>query len=137
MEEVRFNLSAAIEAAGMDLHTARLPTATVEPNLLRQLFQNLIENSIKHAAAAHLVVTIYYSLIDGDHVFYVGDNGTGIPGDKREQVFQQFFKGGGADDGIGLGLTTCQRIAHLHDGMIEIHDKVERGCCMVLRIPKR
>lgn len=48
LEEVRFNLSAAIEAADMDHHTARLPVATVEPNLLRQLFQNLIENSIKH-----------------------------------------------------------------------------------------
>ncbi|WP_277619347.1 sensor histidine kinase [Aurantiacibacter luteus] len=137
LEEVRFNLSAAIETAEMDLHVARLPTATVEPNLLRQLFQNLIENSIKHAAAARLVVTIHYSLIDDEHVFYVGDNGTGIPENKREQVFRQFFKGGGSDDGLGLGLTICQRIAHLHDGVIEIHDKVERGCCMVLRIPAR
>ena len=65
MEEVRFNLSAAIETADMDLHVARLPTATVEPDLLRQLFQNLIENSIKHAAAEHLVVTIHYALRQG------------------------------------------------------------------------
>ena len=137
LEEVRFNLSTAIEAAEMDLHIARLPTAMVEPNLLRQLFQNLIENSIKHAAAARLIVTIHYALIDGEHVFYVGDNGTGIPDDKKAMVFSQFFKGGGNDDGLGLGLTICQRIAHLHDGFIEIHDRVERGCCMVLRIPAR
>ena len=137
MEEVRFNLSAAIETADMDLHVARLPTAKVEPNLLRQLFQNLIENSIKHAAAEHLVVTIHYALRDRDHVFYVGDNGTGIPEDKKEGVFVQFFKGGSNEDGLGLGLTICQRIAHLHDGVLEIHDKVERGCCMVLRIPAR
>lgn len=136
LEEVRFNLSAAIEASDMDLHVARLPIATVEPNLLRQLFQNLIENSIKHAASDRLRVTIHYSAIDGDHVFYVGDNGVGIPVEKKDLVFAQFFKDG-SNDGLGLGLTICQRIANLHDGVIEIHEREERGCCMVVRIPIR
>ena len=136
LEEVRFNLSAVIENAEMDLYVARLPTAKIEPNLMRQLFQNLIENSIKHAAAERLVVTIHYSLKDDEHVFFVGDNGVGIPEEKKDQVFTQFFKDG-SNEGLGLGLTICQRIANLHDGVMEIHDRVERGCCMVVRIPKR
>ena len=136
LEEVRFNLTVAIEQSGLRLNVTRLPIALVEPNLLRQLFQNLIENSIKHAGVERPVVTIHHKEEDGEHVFYVGDNGKGIPEDKKELVFSQFFKGG-SQDGLGLGLTICQRIANLHDGFIEIHDRAERGCCMVVRIAAR
>lgn len=137
IEEARFNLSAAIESAGLDLHVARLPVATVEPNLLRQLFQNLIENSIKYVDKPRPVVTIHYSRIGDEHVFYIGDNGPGIPDDKKDMVFQQFVQGSSAAGGLGLGLTICQQIATLHDGVLEIHDKVESGCCMLLRLPAR
>lgn len=136
LEEVRFNLTTAIEQSNLSLNVTRLPVALVEPNLLRQLFQNLIENSIKHAGVERPVVTIHHKEEDGEHVFYVGDNGMGIPEEKKELVFSQFFKGG-SQDGLGLGLTICQRIANLHDGYIEIHDRVERGCCMVVRIAAR
>ncbi len=136
LEEVRFNMSAAIEGANASFNVTRLPVATVEPNLLRQLFQNLIENSIKYADAERLVITIHHKEGGGEHVFYVGDNGVGIPEDKKRMVFTQFFKEGSAD-GLGLGLTICQRIANLHDGHMEIHDRVEKGCCMVVRIAAR
>lgn len=133
LEEVRFNLSAALESIDASLNVTRLPVATVEPNLLRQLFQNLIENSIKHAGTDRLVITIHHKEENGEHVFFVGDNGKGIPEAKKEAVFQQFFKDGSAE-GLGLGLTICQRIANLHDGYMEIHDRVEKGCCMLVRI---
>ncbi|MWV28339.1 sensor histidine kinase [Aurantiacibacter rhizosphaerae] len=136
LEEVRFNLTVAIEQAGLRLNVTRLPVARVEPNLLRQLFQNLIENSIKHAGVESPVVTIHHKEEGGEHVFYVGDNGKGIPEEKKALVFSQFFKGG-SQDGLGLGLTICQRIANLHDGFIEIHDREENGCCMVVRIAAR
>ncbi|MFK4003937.1 ATP-binding protein [Qipengyuania sp. NPDC077563] len=136
LEEVRFNLSAAIEAADMRLNVTRLPSATIAPSLLRQLFQNLIENSIKHAGSDRLVVTIHHKEDNGEHVFYVGDNGKGIPDEKKDMVFTQFFRDGSAE-GLGLGLTICQRIANLHDGYMEIHDREEPGCCMVVRIPAR
>ena len=87
MEEVRFNLSASIAGADMQLHIARLPDASVEPNLLRQLFQNLIENAIKHARAEGLVVRIHYEQDENDHIFYVTDNGCGIPDERKETVF--------------------------------------------------
>ena len=136
LEEVRFNLTTAIEQSNLSLNVTRLPVALVEPNLLRQLFQNLVENAIKHSGVERPVVTIHHKEQDGEHVFYVGDNGKGIPEGKKDLVFSQFFKGG-SQDGLGLGLTICQRIANLHDGFIEIHDRVERGCCMVVRIAAR
>ncbi len=136
LEEVRFNLSAQIDAANCDLHVARLPTAVVEPDLMRQLFQNLIENSIKYAGVPHIVITIHYAQSDGEHLFYVADNGVGIADDLKERVFTKFVKGSDTM-GLGLGLTTCQRIANLHDGIVEIHDRAEAGCCMLVRIPIR
>tara|TARA_B100000678_G_scaffold138386_1_gene115620 strand:- start:552 stop:1637 length:1086 start_codon:yes stop_codon:yes gene_type:complete len=136
LEEVRFNMSAAIEAADVKLNVTRLPVARVEPNLLRQLFQNLIENSIKYAGVDRIIVTIHHKEEGDEHIFYVGDNGVGIPDDKKDMVFSQFFKEGSAD-GLGLGLTICQRIANLHDGTMEIHQRVEQGCCMVVRIAAR
>ena len=136
LEEVRFNLSAALEGVDASLNITRLPVATVEPNLLRQLFQNLIENSIKHAGANRLVITIHHKEEEGEHVFYVGDNGKGIPEEKKDAVFTQFFRDGDKE-GLGLGLTICQRFANLHDGYMEIHDRMEKGCCMVVRIAAR
>ena len=134
IEEVRFNLSAAIESAQLDLHIARLPLAVVEPNLLRQLFQNLIENAIKHAGVQRPMVTIHYEAQGDEHVFFVSDNGKGIPDERKDAVFNQFFREGGKD-GLGLGLTVCQRIAHLHDGYLEIRDTTRGGACFVLHIP--
>lgn len=136
MEEVRFNLSAAIEAADLTLSIARMPVSVVEPNLLRQLFQNLIENAIKHTNVEKPRVTIHYEEKDEDHVFFVSDNGQGIPDDRKEQVFNQFFRDG-AQDGLGLGLTLCQRIAHLHDGYLEVRDTSSGGACFVLHIPQK
>ena len=135
IEEVRFNLSAAIEAADLDLHVARLPTIVVEPNLFRQLFQNLIENAIKHAGVERVMVTIHYEAQGDEHVFFVSDNGEGIPDERKDAVFNQFFREGHAD-GLGLGLTVCQRIAHLHDGYLEIRDAPRGGACFVLHLPK-
>lgn len=135
MEEVRFNLSAAIEAADLTLSIARMPVSVVEPNLLRQLFQNLIENAIKHTGVEKPAVTIHYESEGDEHVFFVSDNGMGIPDDRKEQVFNQFYRDGDAE-GLGLGLTLCQRIAHLHDGYLEIRDTSRGGACFVLHIPK-
>ena len=135
MEEVRFNLSAAIEAADLTLNIARMPVSVVEPNLLRQLFQNLIENAIKHAGVEKIRVTIHYEDDGENHIFFVTDNGKGIPDDRKEQIFNQFFREGQAD-GLGLGLTVCQRIAHLHDGFLEVRDTSSGGACFVLHIPK-
>lgn len=69
-------------------------------------------------------------------MFYDGDNGVGIPPAKTDLVFSPFFKEG-SNDGLGLGLAICQRIANIHDDVIEIHDRIERGCCMVVRLPMR
>lgn len=135
MEEVRFNLSSATEAAGLTLSIARMPVSVVEPNLLRQLFQNLIENAIKHAKVEKPRVTIHYDDDGENHVFFVSDNGQGIPDDRKEQIFNQFFREGDAE-GLGLGLTVCQRIAHLHDGYLEVRDTSTGGACFVLHIPK-
>ena len=135
MEEVRFNLSAAIEAADLTLIIARMPVSVVEPNLLRQLFQNLIENAIKHTKVDKPRVTIHYESEGDEHVFFVSDNGQGIPDDRKEQVFNQFYREGDAE-GLGIGLTTCQRIAHLHDGYLEIRDTSSGGACFVLHIPQ-
>ena len=135
MEEVRFNLSAAIETAGLTLNIARMPVSVVEPNLLRQLFQNLIENAIKHTKVEKPRVTIHYDDDGENHVFYVSDNGQGIPDARKDQIFNQFFRDGDAE-GLGLGLTVCQRIAHLHDGYLEVRDNSGGGACFVLHIPK-
>ena len=135
MEEVRFNLSAAIEAADLTLNIARMPVSVVEPNLLRQLFQNLIENAIKHTGAEKPTVTIHYESEGDEHVFFVSDNGKGIPDDRKKDVFNQFYRDGNAE-GLGMGLTLCQRIAHLHDGYLEIRDTSRGGACFVLHIPR-
>jgi two-component system, OmpR family, clock-associated histidine kinase SasA len=97
----------------------------------------LIENSVKYGGSnPSIKVTVTH---DEDKVFFkVIDNGPGIPLDKREKVFDRFFR---LDEslartqgGAGLGLSICQGLVRAHHGEIWV-EQVNKGTCIVFTIP--
>jgi signal transduction histidine kinase len=66
------------------------------------------------------------------------DDGSGIPTDKRESVFQRFTRLGEGRQrdpgGTGLGLAIARQIAEMSDGTLTIEDS-PRGARFVLRLP--
>ena len=101
----------------VETHEATLDnrvTTTVEadPDRLRELFENLFRNSVEHGTAASadgVTVTVDQLAEDG---FYVADDGTGIPADEREAVFDHGYTT--SEDGTGFGLSIVDRIAEAH-----------------------
>jgi two-component system sensor histidine kinase KdpD len=71
----------------------------------------------------------------------VADDGPGIPVDKRERVFEKFFRGFGKDEtaqpeGIGVGLSIAKGIVEAHGGRIWIEDtEGGRGTRVCFTVP--
>ena len=78
---------------------------------LSQVFINLITNAQKYCAAPHPVLTIEVSQLDGAICIDFIDNGSGIPKEARELLFEKFSRIGAQDsNGAGLGLAICREI---------------------------
>ena len=86
----------------------------------RQLFQNLIENSIKYNNKELGLIEIGCTEYDGDIEFYVKDNGRGIPEAYFEKVFKIFTKLDSKDQSSGIGLSIVKKIIHFYGGKVRL-----------------
>ncbi|MCX6397507.1 MAG: ATP-binding protein [Propionibacteriales bacterium] len=104
--------------------------------LLRQLFQNLIDNAVKYATPGVRPQISIRSRTYGDAVeIRVTDNGIGIEPEEREHVFAPYHRVDETGRGTGLGLAICWRIVDRHGGRIWIEDGPGgRGTTVVLRL---
>jgi PAS domain S-box-containing protein len=80
---------------------------------LRQLFENLVRNSVDHAGD-EVTVTVG-DLSEG---FFVADDGPGIPAEHRETVFEAGYST--TATGSGLGLRIVEQVAHAHDWTVSV-----------------
>jgi heavy metal sensor kinase len=105
---------------------------------LRQLFLNLIDNSIKYNKPEG---TTDISLIneDGYAMVMVKDTGVGIPKDSLEKIFERFYRVDKARSreagGSGLGLSIAKWIAELHHGEIKVDSVHGEGSKFIVKIP--
>lgn len=119
-----------------------------DPDLLRALLRNLIDNALRHAGPRHIQVAI--GTADGAVQLTVADDGIGIPAGERETVCQRFRRGASADSrggagtadgqasGSGLGLSIVQRIAELHGARMELgHGIGGSGLAVRLHFPRQ
>ena len=138
VDAARRNLAVDIEAMGARLEIGALPQIDGDADLLCSLFQNLIENALKYASAAPLVVSIE-TLAGTIPRIAFADNGPGIPPAEREGAFQLFrrLSRDRHRAGQGAGLALCRRIVELHGGTIEIDPECERGLRFVIEFPQR
>jgi len=98
-----------------------MPTLNVEPNRIRQVFQNLIDNAIKYMhRQAGGRICVSHKLVEGMHEFCINDNGPGIPADQQDRVFCVFRRGDTGNtsgaDGKGVGLAVVRTVVSTYDG---------------------
>ena len=65
----------------------------------------------------------------------VKDNGTGIPEDVREKIFQPFFTTKPTGQGTGLGLSMSYDIVKAHGGVLKVESKLGTGTEFIIQIP--
>ncbi|RYF44294.1 MAG: HAMP domain-containing protein [Comamonadaceae bacterium] len=97
-----------------------------EPEALRVLLRNLLDNAVKYTPAAGRV-DVSLALVQSRMVLTVEDSGPGIPNEDRERVFDRFYRASGAaaETGSGLGLAIVQVIAARHAATLAL-DRSER-----------
>jgi len=111
---------------------------TGDPDGLRRLLRNLIDNALRYAKSR---VEVAAHREDSEAVLTVSDDGPGIPEADRERAFDRFVR---LDDarsrdetqagGAGLGLAIVRAIARTHDGSAYLEDSTP-GLRAVVRIP--
>ena len=117
--------------------TRNLMPVFVDENEIRQVLLNLLLNAadaIQNGAGLIRIAT--ENQARGSRVVMrVGDNGIGIPREHLERVFDPFFTTKPAGAGVGLGLSTCQRIVLANGGTIGIDSQVGQGTTVTVCMP--
>jgi light-regulated signal transduction histidine kinase (bacteriophytochrome) len=128
-----------------------LPNARCDPVRVREIYSNLLANSIKytHKAGAHIEVGFIAAdepapgprapaEAAGQVVFYVKDDGIGIERHHHEQVFRMFKRMHGRDDyggGVGAGLTIVQKLVQRHGGRVWLDSSLGVGTTFYFTLP--
>ena len=120
LDEVRHDLAQLISDTGAAVVIAPdIPIVMADGSRLRQVLQNLIQNSLKHRhpdRTPHCEVAVEER--EGDWLLTVTDNAMGIPAEHRESIFTLYARGEGGSPGHGIGLAACRQIVERHGGTI-------------------
>ncbi len=110
---------------GLVLDIECVPSREVKGGpLLKELFGNLINNSIMHSGGS--VIRIRVEDSDDGVVCVIEDDGAGIPQKKRQQIFERGFRGT-SSKGSGMGLYLAKEIAESYGGKVEVKGSMMGG----------
>ncbi|MFA7273685.1 MAG: ATP-binding protein [Crocinitomicaceae bacterium] len=131
MGAVTTNLQEQIKMNNAEIELSNFPaTLLVNDVLFIQLFQNLLQNSIKYRQIdVDPVIQIDYWPLPEGYAISFRDNGKGIPPGKSETMLKAFEQDLSAsiNEGIGLGLAICSAIVKLHQGTIALRNNNVAG----------
>jgi PAS domain S-box-containing protein len=138
MENVRVNLSLAIEDAGARITSDRMPVVSADAGQLGQVFQNLIANGIKFRNGDRPELHVGATESEHHWQFSVRDNGIGIEQQYFDRIFVIFQRLHTKGDypGTGIGLALCKRIVERHGGKIWLESMPNEGSTFFFTIPK-
>ena len=110
----------------------------VDPDLIKQVLSNLIENAIKYSPEDSEVEV--RSREEGDCVVVeVKDQGMGIPAEDLPNIFMKFYRSQNVKTstikGTGLGLYLAQYFAQLHNGQITVTSEAGQGTVFKVNLP--
>ncbi|WP_455581681.1 sensor histidine kinase [Dysosmobacter sp.] len=113
-----------------------LPPIPGDPERLKQVFCNVLDNAAKHGGAGKRISASVCR--EGDfEVVRVRDFGPGIPEAELPYVKQKFYKGTSKARGSGIGLAVCDEIVNLHNGIFTIGNAEGGGAEVTIRLPIR
>lgn len=151
LDDALQTLEFKIEAKKATIKADDLPEANVIPSQMRQLFQNLISNSLKFVSPDRLPqINITCSKLKQSDIqilslpaekqyirIDIADNGIGFQNEYASKIFTIFQRLHGKFDyeGTGIGLAICKKIVEIHEGTIFAEGKPGEGAVFSIVIP--
>lgn len=113
--------------------TREVPLILGDPERLKQVFLNVMDNAAKYGrAAGRIVVTI--GATGSWVVIRFRDFGPGIPENELPFVKKKFYKGSGRERGSGIGLSVCDEIVTRHKGRLELENASDGRTGLIVTI---
>lgn len=113
---------------------AELPLIKCYPNLLNQVFMNLLVNAIQSIDGKGSI-TIKTRMDEGNAFIDIIDTGAGISKAHLERIFDPGFTTKGVGVGTGLGLSICFQIIEKHNGKILVESEIGKGSTFTIQLP--
>lgn len=102
----------------------------VEPDLFKTLMINLVDNARK-ASKKNDIIELFGKAEPDGYSLYVRDHGRGMKKEELSKITEPFYmidkSRSRAQNGAGLGLALCQRIAELHDTSLQYESELGKG----------
>ena len=113
-----------------------MPIILGDENRIKQVFINLIDNSLKFTPKAGNISLS--ARMKGQYIVVsVEDCGCGIPREDLPYVKEKFYKGKNSKSNSGLGLSISDEIVKLHGGFIKIESEVNVGTKISVFLPTK
>jgi len=135
LEATARKLSPVLSEKGLALRyepAVALPPVQGDPQRLRQLLVNLVDNAAD-ASTAGGAVTMRAQAIDANIAIEVEDHGRGIDAGDLPRIFEPFFTT--RPDGTGLGLAICHKVIRAHGGDIQVRSTRGGGSTFTVVLP--
>jgi signal transduction histidine kinase len=140
VNEVRIALTSADEDRGISWRIAPLPVVIADENMIRLVWQNLLDNAMKYTGTReHAQIEVGLSETTPlEYTFFVRDNGVGFDpayADKLFGVFQRLHKAS-EFAGTGIGLASVRRIIGRHGGHTWAESEPDHGATFFFSLPR-
>ena len=113
---------------------ADIPEIPCDPQRLRQVFLNILDNAAKHGGEGKRIeAEMDYQ--DGFVILRIRDFGPGIPEDEIPLVKKKFYKGSSTARGTGIGLAVCDEIVQMHGGELTLENAPGGGTLVTVKLP--
>ena len=140
--DVLFMCRPLVEKHGIRLETELykgLPLFKGDPDLLRQVFMNIVVNAIQ-ALEKGGRLRVASDVLQEDSTLEAvrlvfEDNGPGIAPEHIARLFEPFFTTKPEGAGTGLGLSTCKNIVERHGGFMQVESEVGKGSRFTVVLP--
>jgi two-component system nitrogen regulation sensor histidine kinase NtrY len=112
-----------------------IPNLFIDSELMKQVFKNLINNSIEsvYGYKPQIEITTSYEPELNRVKINIADNGTGIKEENKRKLFVPYFST--KTEGSGLGLAIVHRIIEDHNGFIRVTDNNPQGSIFSIELP--
>jgi light-regulated signal transduction histidine kinase (bacteriophytochrome) len=131
------DLQQECEGRQIDWRIGGLPSVDCDPGLMRQVFANLLSNSVKYTRPREkAVIEVGQVTLEGAPAIFIRDNGAGFDQQFAHKLFGVFQRLHTAEEfeGTGVGLAIVQRIVQKHGGRIWAEAEVDKGATFFIAL---